>query len=144
MPKNPNSPFSGRSWELPVCLHASARSSCRGALPKICTLCLKSSHIQNKMKFSPSLSQQGRETAYATLPFPAEQREPFVLSCSPMASEWEKIKKKLPFLSWEAGLQQHLGICCLQEREWSSTWGMLPRENFPTRSFSSLSLNSSV
>lgn len=90
MPKNPSPPFSGRSRELPACLCASARSSCPKALPKNCTLCLKSSHIQNEMKFSPALSQQGREIAYATLPFPAEQREPFVLCRSPMASEWKK------------------------------------------------------
>lgn len=87
MPKNPSPPFSGRSRVLPACLHASAHSSCPKDLPKNCTLCLKSSHIQNKMKFSPALSQQGREIAYATLPFPTEQREPFVLCCSPMASE---------------------------------------------------------
>lgn len=73
----------------PVCV-LSARRSCPKALPKNCTLCLKSSRIQNKMKFSPALSQQRREIAYATLPFPAEQRELFVLCCSPTAWEWEK------------------------------------------------------
>lgn len=107
MPKNPSPPFSGRSWELPACLRASARSSCPKALPKNCTLCLKSSHIQNDMKFSPALSQQGREIAHATLPFPAEQRQPFVLCHSLMASEWGGVggDGKLPFLCREPGLQ---------------------------------------
>lgn len=73
MPKNPSPPFSGRSQELPACLHASAHSSCPKDLPKNCTLCLKSSHIQNKMKLHqqfpsreeklhipPCLSQQNK------------------------------------------------------------------------------------
>lgn len=96
MPNNPSLPFSGRSWELPACLHPSAHSTCPKALAKNCTLCLKSSHIQNKTKFWAALSQQEREIAYATLPFPAEQREPFVLCHSPIASEWKKCCLSFP------------------------------------------------
>lgn len=96
MPNNPSLPFSGRSWELPACLHPSAHSTCPKALAKNCTLCLKSSHIQNKTKFWAALSQQEREIAYATLPFPVEQREPFVLCHSPIASEWKKCCLSFP------------------------------------------------
>lgn len=125
MPKNPSPPFSGRSQVLPACLCASARRSCPKALPKNCTLCLKSSCIQNKMKFSPALSQQRREIAYATLPFPAEQRELFVLCCSPTASEWGKKKVAFSFLGvWPTATPGYLlspGEASLTKRERSCT-----------------------
>lgn len=94
---------------------------------------------------SPAVSQQGREVAYTTLPFPTEQRELFVLCCSPTASEWGEKKVAFPFLGgWPTatpGYLPSLGEALLTQGEESCTWGMLPCKNFPTLSFSSLSLN---
>lgn len=114
MPNNPSPPFSGRSWELPACLHASALSTCPKALAKNCTLFLKSSHIQNKMKFSAALSQQEREIALCHPAFLSSTKGAFCSLPFTYSFRMGK-KKKLPFLSWEALLQQHLDIHCLQE-----------------------------
>lgn len=101
--------------------------------------------FRTKWSFQQHFPSRKEKLHYATLPFLAEQREPFVLCHSPTALEWGEKKKSCLFFPGRLSYS-NTWIFTVSRRapakgEWSSTRGTLPPKNFPPFSFFSLTLS---